>query len=179
MPEVSDAFDVGVTVRTADNRGELGLTYFDQDTTNLITFAFAIGGYENIAVAKTSGIELYGSYQFNDWARVSASYADIDAVDGTGTKLLRVPEQTGDITISVDPNGPFSGNLLMRYNGSEVDPNGMVGSWTRFDVAGRYQMSDSIEIYARIENLLDREYQQILGYGTPGVSGSIGVQLRF
>jgi len=179
MPEVSDAFDAGVTVRTADNRGELGLTYFDQDTTNLITFAFAIGGYENIAVAKTSGIELYGSYQFNDWARVSASYADIDAVDGTGTKLLRVPEQTGDITISVDPNGPFSGNLLVRYNGSEVDPNGMVGSWTRVDVAGRYQMSDSIEIYGRIENLLDREYQQILGYGTPGVSGSIGAQLRF
>ena len=64
-------------------------------------------------------------------------------------------------------------------NGSEVDPNGMVGSWTRVDVAGRYQMSDSIEIYARIENLLDRKYQQILGYGTPGVSGSIGAQLRF
>lgn len=178
-PEVSAAFDVGVTVRTADNRGALGLTYFDQDTTDLITFDFAIGGYENIAMAKTSGIELHGSYQFSEWARVSASYADIDAVDGTGTKLLRVPEQTGDITFSFDPIGPFSGNLLARYNSSEVDPNGMVGSWTRVDLAGRYQMSDTLEIYARVENLLDREYQQILGYGTPGISGSIGAQLRF
>ena len=31
-PETSEAYDLGITLRTADQRGRLGLTYFDQDT---------------------------------------------------------------------------------------------------------------------------------------------------
>ena len=41
QPETSDAYDVGFVFRNGeDQRGEIGLTYFDQDTTNLITFSF-------------------------------------------------------------------------------------------------------------------------------------------
>jgi vitamin B12 transporter len=69
--------------------------------------------------------------------------------------------------------------LLIRYNGEEQDPNGVVGSWTRVDLSGRYQLSNRVELYARVENLLDEQYQQILGYGTPGLSGSIGARLQF
>ena len=69
--------------------------------------------------------------------------------------------------------------LLIRYNGEEQDSSGVVGSWTRVDLSGRYQVSDKVELYARVENLLDEHYQQILGYGTPGLSGSIGARLTF
>lgn len=179
LPEVSDAFDIGFSYRTADGRGDIGLIYFEQDTTNLIKFSFAVGGYENIAAAKSSGIELQGSFQLNQWATVSASFANIDAVDGTGARLPRVPENSGDLTFMLDPEGPLSGSVLLRYNGDEEDANGRVGSWTRVDLAGRYACSEKTEIFARIENLLDREYQQILGYGTPGISGSIGAKFSF
>jgi len=179
LPEVSDAFDIGFSYRTADGRGDFGLTYFDQDTTNLITFSFAIGGYENIATAESSGIELQASYQLNDWATVSAGFANIDAVDGSGARLPRVPENSGDLTFTLDPVGPFSGSVLLRYNGDEEDPNGSVRSWTRVDLAGRLNVSERTEVFARIENLLDREYQQILGYGTPGISGTIGAKVSF
>ena len=94
--------------------------------------------------------------------------------DGSGTALIRVPKHSGDITFRLDPQGPISGTLLVRYNGEEQDSNGVVGSWTRVDLSGRYQLSDKVELYARVENLLDEHYQQILGYGTPGLSGSIG-----
>lgn len=178
-PERSDAFDVGIQLRTPDARGQLGLTYFDQDTTDLITFSFAVGGYENIAKANSSGFEIQAQYQLTDWLSGALNYANIDAEDGEGERLVRVPEHTGDLSFSIDPDGPLSGTVSLRYNGKERDANGIVDSWTRVDLSARYALSESVEIYGRIENLFDENYQQILGYGTPGTSGYLGVRLGF
>jgi vitamin B12 transporter len=176
--ETSDGWDVGADLRTADGRGALGITYFDQDTTNLITFGLG-GSYENIAEATSSGIEVSGSYALTDWLGVELDYAYIDAEDGSGEALVRVPEHSGDLVLVLDPEGPFSGSVLLRYNGAESDPAGEVDSWARVDVAGRYELGDAIELFARIENLFDEKYQQVLGFGTPGLSGYLGARLRF
>ncbi len=178
-PETSEAYDIGVTFRSADARGEIGLTYFAQDTENLIDFAFAIGAYENIASATSDGIELSSQYRVNDWLETSMNFAWIDAKDGAGIDLIRVPKQSGDLSLAFNPEGRFAGTLSMRYNGEEQDPNGTVGSWTRVDVSGRYSLKEKLELYARIENLLDRQYQQVIGYGTPGLSGYVGARLSF
>jgi vitamin B12 transporter len=178
-PETSDAFDVGFTFNTRDGRAELGVTYFDQDTRNLITFDFAIGAYENIAIAKSRGFELQGSYQLTDWAGVALNYAYVDATDGNGAELIRVPRHSGDLTLTLRPGRSWSGTLLLRYNGDEQDPGGVVDGWVRVDVAGRYRLSPALELYARVENLFDEHYQQVLGYGTPGVSGYLGASLSF
>ena len=179
QPESSDAFDVGITLRTADAAGEVSLTYFDQDTTNLITFSFGIGGYENIATATSSGFELESSYAISDWLGASLSYANIDAKDGTGARLVRVPEHSADLTFSVSPEGPWSGSVLLRYNGEEQDPNGVVDSWSRVDLTASFDVNESLALYARLENLLDEDYQQIIGYGTPGRSGFLGARFSF
>ncbi len=178
-PETSEAADIGITLRTGDGRGEIGLSYFDQDTSNLITFSFGIGGYENIAEARSKGVELSASYDFLDWLSVSLDYANIDAEDATGAPLVRVPEHTGDVRVYINPEGNLSGNLLLRYNGEEQDPNGVVPSWTRVDLAGQYALTETVELYSRIENVFDRDYQQVIGYGTPGRSAYVGARLRF
>ncbi|MGI9220486.1 MAG: TonB-dependent receptor plug domain-containing protein [Woeseiaceae bacterium] len=179
QPETSDAYDIGVVYRSSDDRGEIGLTYFNQDTTNLITFSFGLGGYENIARAKSKGIELHARYRFTDWLGATLNFANIDAEDGTGAQLIRVPENSGDLGLALNPDGRLSGVLSLRYNGEEQDPNGVVDAWYRVDLAGEFALSESIELYARIENLFDEQYQQILGYGTPGLSGYLGARLAF
>ena len=180
QPETSDAFDVGVEWRTEDGRGDIGVTYFSQVTTNLILFSFGIGGYENIAEADSQGIELTAAYQLTEWLGVSANYSWIDATDKTsGNRLVRVPRHSGDLAFALDNGGPWSANVLVRHNGEEVDGNGNVDDWTRVDLAGRYAPTDRLEFYARIENLFDENYQQILGFGTPGLSASAGVRLQF
>ena len=178
-PETSEAFDVGVTLRTTDARGEIGLTYFDQETTNLINFSFGIGGYENIASATSSGLEVDSHYRFTAWLDAAVSYAYINAKDGDGTPLIRVPKHSGDLIFSFNPDGRLNGTVQIKYNGKEQDPNGVVDSWSRVDIASRYVISDNVEIYARIENLFDEQYQQIVGYGTPGISGHLGAHLSF
>ena len=49
----------------------------------------------------------------------------------------------------------------------------------RKSLSGRFALTETVELYARIENLFDEQYQQIIGYGTPGLSGHLGAQLRF
>ena len=177
QPESSEGFDIGIQVRTEDGRGQFELTYFDQETEDQI--AFGATGYENIEMVESRGVELAGSYRVTDWFTLSANYSYIDAEDGTGSQLIRVPEHSGDVRLSFDPEGPFSGAVLVRANGEERDPNGMVDSWTRVDLTGRYELTEDVELYARVENLFDEDYQQILGYGTPGLSGSVGIRLRY
>lgn len=179
MPETSKAYDAGITLRTSDARGEIELTYFNQDTNNLIDFDFAVGGYKNIAETSSSGIELSGGYQVTAWANLSAEYTYIDSQDGMGNDLARIPKHSGNVALVIDPAGPFSGTAVVRYNGREHDPLATVASWTRVDLSARYALNERVEFYGRIENLLDEHYQQVLGYGTPGISGTLGARLSF
>ena len=177
--ETSEAYDIGVQWQSADERIVLGATLFDQETENMIDFSYT-AGYDNIALVDSQGGELTGAYAINNWLGIAASYTFIDSDDGNGNALARLPESTGNISASFDPDGPFSGAVLVRYNGEETNTDGSeLDSWTRVDLTGSYDLNDTVEIYGRIENLLDEEYQQILGYGTPGLSGSVGVRLRY
>lgn len=178
--ENSQAFDIGVDWRLPDGRAEAGITYFDQNTENQIGFSFGVGGYENIAVVNSRGFELYASLQLNDWLNISADYAYIDAKDGDGKALARIPKHSGDVTVIVDPTGPFSGSVLVRHNGAEPNTNNtMLDGWTRVDLACSYDLNDRVELFGRIENHLNEKYQQILGYGTPDLSGYLGFRLRY
>ncbi|WP_084421772.1 TonB-dependent receptor plug domain-containing protein [Henriciella litoralis] len=178
-PETSEAFDIGVEWRSVDGRAEAGITYFDQDTENQIDFSYT-AGYDNIALVESKGVELFGGYVLNDWLSVNGNYTYIDAEDGDGNELARLPQHSGNVSLAVDPEGPFSGAVLVRYNGDEANTNGTtLDGWTRVDLTGRYELNESVELYGRVENLFDEDYQQILGYGTPGLSGSVGLRLRY
>lgn len=178
QPETSEAIDAGIDWRSRDGRFEAGFTVFDTDIENLISYA--VTGYFNEAEVKTQGIELVGRVVITDWLSVDANYAYIDAEDTDGNPQRRIPEHSGDVRFNVDPDGPFSGNVLIRYNGEEPNnATSTVDSWTRVDVTGSYDLNETVELFGRVENLFDEEYQQILGYGTPDLSGYVGIRLRY
>ena len=117
----------------------------------MINYAFAEGRYENIAVVDSTGAEIHGGIALSSSLSLNANYAFIDATDGAGNPLIQVPRHSGDLSLDFDAGGAMSGRLL----------------------------SESLELFARLENLLDEHYQQILGYGVPGRSGSVGARVRF
>ncbi|HBN93127.1 MULTISPECIES: TonB-dependent receptor plug domain-containing protein, partial [unclassified Hyphomonas] len=111
--ETSEAYDIGVQWQSADERIVLGATLFDQETENMIDFSYT-AGYDNIALVDSQGGELTGAYAINNWLGIAASYTFIDSDDGNGNALARLPESTGNISASFDPDGPFSGAVLVR-----------------------------------------------------------------
>ncbi len=179
-PERSDGIDIGAEWRAVNGRGHVGVTLFRQDTEDLIDFSFAVGGYENISEVESRGVEVSAGWNVTRTLTVAADYAYIDASEGDGTPLRRMPRHSGDLLLGFDPGGPLSGSVVLRYNGSEPNNDGSdLGDWTRVDINARYDLTDSFEVFGRIENLLDAHYQQILGYGTPGRSGFVGARWRY
>ncbi len=179
-PESSRAFDAGIEWFAPDGGASIGATAFSQYTENLINFSFSVGGYENIAEVDSGGVEIYGSLALSGAFRLRANYAFVDARDGAGDALIRIPRHSGDLSLDYDAGGTWSGRLLLRHNGREDDGGGgFVEDWTRLDLTARYRISNRLEMFVRLENLLGEHYQQILGYGTPGRSGSVGMRLRY
>jgi vitamin B12 transporter len=174
--ETSDAYDIGVdwTIGAIN----LALTAFDSRTENLIDFSYT-AGYDNIALAKQKGVELSVDAPLTSWLGVKAGYAYIHAEDGFGADLPRVPENSGDVELILTPTDAFTGSIAVRYNGDQSDGFGpRVPAWTRTDLAATYRFAPGLEVYGRVENLLDEHYQQVGGFGTPGLSGLVGLRLK-
>ncbi|WBQ09389.1 TonB-dependent receptor [Hyphomonadaceae bacterium ML37] len=174
--EESIGYDIGADVTLAGGRIMLEATWFAQDITDLIDFSFAAGGYENIARADTYGAELAARAALSDQWSVSASYAWLEAEDGTGARLARLPRHTADAALSYESDR-WGATVSGRYNSEEFDANGTVPAWTRLDLNAHYQLTSRLQVYGWVENLLDRHYQQVFGYGTPGRSAWAGVRL--
>ena len=178
-PETSTSYDFGFELFFNEMNSNFSITYFDQDINDQINFSFGIGGYENIDKVNSKGFEVALDYQISKLMSLYLNYSYIDSVDGNGSSLFYVAKDSGEAGLIYQPNNSYSGSIIARYNGSESSSYGKIDSWIRFDVNGSYRLSGANELYFRIENLLDEEYQQIFGYGTPERSGFIGLRTKF
>lgn len=172
----SNAYDAGVdwTIGSA----VISLTAFQQKTKNLIDFSYT-AGYDNISLAKQSGVDASIRVPVARWLTVQGGYAYINGKDGFGADLPRVPLNSGDLELIVTPMARLTGSLAVRYTDDQSDGFGpRVKGWSRTDLSAGWEFSPGFEVYGRIENLFDVHYQEIGGYGTPGVSGLVGIRLR-
>lgn len=177
-PETSDGFDLGFEYYFSAQSSSVALNYFEQDIEELITFSFAVGSYENIAVAQTRGFELVVRHTFAEAFELALDYAYIEAEDRAGERLVRIPKHSTDIALSWSPGPGISTTLSARYNDEESGSFGSTADWWRVDVSAVYSISAKLEFYGRLENLFDEEYQQVFGYGTPGLSALVGFRYR-
>ena len=46
-------------------------------------------------------------------------------------------------------------------------------------MAGSYQVTEKAQLFARVENLLDQDYQEAYTYGTAGITAYGGVKVTF
>ena len=178
-PETSTSYDFGFELFFNEMNSNFSITYFDQDINDQINFSFGVGGYENIDNVNSEGFEIALDYEISKLMSLYLNYSYIDSVDGNGSSLFYVAKDSGEAGLIYEPNNSYSGSIIARYNGSESSSYGKIDSWIRFDVNGSYKLSGTNELYFRIENLLDEEYQQIFGYGTPERSGFIGLRSKF
>lgn len=50
-------------------------------------------------------------------------------------------------------------------------------SYQRVNLAGTYRVTSHLQLLGRIDNLFDKNYQEALGFGTPGRSGFFGIRI--
>ena len=177
LPETSEGYEIGIDYKSNENFNKIGVTFFDQDISNMIDFSFSIGGYENIKKVYSKGIEVNFVSQLKDNITISGNFAKLDSENEFGSRLSRLPEEKGNLNIDFSLGLKNNFYISLFYNGDEVDPRGEVSDWFRSDLNFSRNISDKAKIYFKVKNIFDEEYQDIYGYGTEERSFSIGINL--
>ena len=179
QPEESQGWDLGIEQDLLDGRANIQVNYFQQDVENQIDFSFGAGGYLNIDRVETEGWEVIASARPVDWIDFSANFTHQSAIDiSTGSQLVRTPANIATLNVTTYPTAALAVGGAVIWNDDETDSAGLVQDWFRVDVRSSYQLNDEVELFGRVENLFDEQYQDILGFGTPGISGFVGIRVR-
>ena len=177
-PEESTSYDLGFDFSLKD-KFSFSLVYFKKDINDQINFSFGLGGYKNIDFVESDGFEVSANSEITEEINLYLNYSYIDSIDGRGQRLINIPKDSGELALTYNSSFNLSGSLTMKYNGSEISTYGNLDSWLRADINLFYKLNNFSEVYFRVENLLDKNYQQVFGYGTPDRSGLIGVKVNF
>jgi len=178
-PEESRGWDAGIEQEFLDGSASVQVNYFDQEVENQIDFLFGPFRYVNLDAVDTQGWEFIATARPADWIDVSANFTHQSATDlTTGDQVFRTPANLASLDVTTRPMDGLSVGGAVTWNGDETDRNGLVQDWFRVDVRSSYQLNDQVELFGRVENLLDEQYQDILGFGTPGISGFFGVRVK-
>jgi vitamin B12 transporter len=185
LPEESIGVDIGVNQVLFDGRLTLDASGFYNDITNLIDYNSATRSYRNISEVTTYGVELAAD------ARIipgqldgSASYTYLVANDeSTNLRLARRAEHEGQVSLtyigidrlSVTGTAVFTGGDWFNNDANtlSLDP------FIRVDLSASYQAHEHLELFGRVENLFDADYQVRDGFNTPGLSAYAGVRATF
>lgn len=183
VPEYARGAEIALGWRSADGRLDGRATLYRLEIEDQVDGVFDFGTFEfyylNIDRTRTDGIELEGRVVLDGGFDVSGAYAWTDAVDqATGAAILRVPEHAGSVTLGWTGRR-LSGALTVRAEGDMPDSGGTRDGFVTANLNAAYDLDDHVTLTARIENLADRTYQQLLGYGEPGRSAYVGVRLRY
>lgn len=181
-PERADGYEAALGWRSDDGRLEGRVTVYRLDIQDQIIWFNAPGGdmyYANVDQTRTDGVELEGRAALPAGFDLNVAYAWTDAVDASdGSRLLRTPEHSGSVTLGWTGER-LSGALTLRGESDQQDSGGVRDSFVTANLNAAWAVNDSISLTARVENLADKHYQQVLGYGEPGRSGYVGIRLRY
>ena len=180
-PEHADGYEAALGWRSADRRLEGRVTVYRLDVEDQIVWFSGGGGgvYANVDETRTDGVEVEGRADLPAGFELSVAYAWTDAVDATdGSRLLRVPEHAASATLGWTGER-LTGALTVRSESDMLDSGGERDGFVTANLNAAWTLTEQVSLTARVENLADAHYQQLLGYGEPGRSGYVGVRLRY
>ena len=199
-PEQSSGWEVGLDSDLGADKLNLGVAYFDQTLKDEIdgfvfdldTFLFTAANRDEKSHRK--GVEAVLDADITDQFSVQGSYTWVDATEtdasGNTVQEVRRPQHMASFIANFDflqDRGNL--NLSVNYNSAQFDsffPPPFFGleyvqldNYTVVDVAASWQLSPQFELIGRITNLLDANYEEVLGFTRPGRGIYAGLRGRF
>lgn len=180
LPEENESWDVGVEQRFLEGRVTAKATYFHVDTVNLIGFDFVLFRSANVNASRAEGVELSLEARPAAGFGFRANYTLTSTRDeATGQRLVRRPKHLANIEMSYSGEGRLSGSLGVTYSGKKLDNGGIVlDDYFLAEVRAAFRLTGNVELFGRIENLFDQNYQEVFGFGSPGIAAYFGLRLR-
>ncbi len=183
-PEESTGYDVGFEQPLLNDRVRVGSTYFHNNITNLITDNATFTTDINVGRAVTYGDESFASYKVNDQLNLRADYTYTIAQDLiTDTELARRPKNKATLQANWTPADKLhlSGTILYVSSWSDINaltylPQTAKGYET-VNLAATYDINAQTSVFAHVDNLFNRQYEDPLGYLHPGLGAYAGIRV--
>lgn len=166
------------------------VTAFDNRIDDLIVYTgvYPNAAYRNVDEARIRGLELSGGWQGQrlsgqlsltvqdpEVRRWSDTYAGIEP----GDRLLNRAERYARLDLDYALTRDWRvGSTLWAYSERTSYGGTEVGGYGRLDLRTAWQVTPRVELSAKLENALDREYQLVDGYNTQGRYLEGGITLR-
>jgi outer membrane cobalamin receptor len=202
-PERSRSVDAGITQALLSGAVQLDATTFFNQYDDLI---ISVGSLEdvsryqtdNVSNARARGLELGAAWQTGRGVSVRGTYTLLDteirAVDNSaqapspyrvGDALLRRPRHAGSIALAwTTPRTTVFAAIDARGRALDAEPafgpsGGLFTNAGRtvVDAGGSFRVFRHVEVRARLMNLLDRQYEEVLGFPSPGRTAFVGVRV--
>ena len=170
-PESSTGYDAGFEQGFAHDVVRFGVTYYYNRIRDLIT---------------TDGIESFLAYQPLRQLTLRLDYTFTEASDAVlHQELLRRPKHRGTFAANWQATPAWQWNLDVLWVGTWVDGNRDFSvprldapGYTSVNLATSYDLNARLALFARVDNLFDRHYQNPIGFLQPSIGLYAGVRFR-
>jgi vitamin B12 transporter len=204
QPERIRSGEIGLITAFASDFIHASASYFTQRFDDLIQYVNGAppsfkGSYANLTAASANGYEvelrvlpaaaLRGSATYTvvnpRVAEVAPTYQGSDRV---GDALLRRPTHMGGVTLTYAPRAGASFSLSADYVGKRPDvdfaqfpsPRVTLPAYTKIDLSAELPLArfgpTGLAVSARVDNLFDRRYEEVLHFATPRRTLFVGVR---
>ena len=191
-PEKSTSFELGLDRRFGE-RLDLQVSVFRQDLEDEINgFVFDpetfLATADNLAGdSKRSGAEVVLSWSVSETVAFNANYTYLDTTEAD-VREVRRPKHSGSFTVDylfLEERARIA--LAAVYGGTRTDtffrpwpdPPEVVtlANYWLVGLTARYQLSPTVEMFARVSNLLDEQYEHVYGSRTPDRAVFAGIKV--
>lgn len=202
QPEKSQGMDVGVDQTLFNDRVVLSAGYFWTRYRNQIlavqdaaacgvSFGFANFCAVNVGLSRAQGMETSAKFillRDQPWVKsldLQFQYTYTltnNLTNGQDTRLPKWPLNQWSTILSYQPIEGLRANLEGRFVGqryNNVGNTGSLGSFYVFNLSGTYDVSKQFQIYARVDNIFNEKYEEVLYFGTTIRSVFAGVRMNF
>lgn len=181
-PETSLTYEVGAEFWSPTG-WEVSATIFNSGIDKLITYKYASPTSTLVNVPGKSlrrGIEIEGRAELSKTLRIFGTYTKLEANDANGVQLRRVPKDDLVIGLSTDLSDLLTADFSATNISGRANDSGIkMADYMLVDANINYALSDTMDLYLRVENLLDEQYQTSAGYGTSDRSFFVGLRASY
>lgn len=175
QPETGIGWDAGLEQSFLDDRVTVDVTYFDSRIEDII-----VGAGRTVVnldgQSKARGVEASVRAEITEGLGLTGAYTYTTTEDPDGQELVRRPENVASLYL----NYRFwqeraNVNLGVLYTGNRDDtafdpltfaPSRVpLDAYTLVNLKGSYRINRYLEVFGRVDNLFDEQYEDVFGYG--------------
>ena len=132
---------------------------------------------------KIKGVEIVYNGKFTDslsgYANYTYTYIKSEN-DQYGSNYVRRPKHTGNLGLAYQITEKLGSDVNVSYVGKRLDSGDFkMPSYTLANLGVNYQLTSNLNIYANLNNVFNKKYENVLGYGQDGRHVYVGLKGSF